>query len=85
MKKSLLLFLNFGGILAASQTDIKLVFEYVDGKLIPIVQKDPDPPQDSGMSTAAVSSVFLLLIIMLSFIGNSLLIGTIASSITLKR
>jgi len=35
--------------------------------------------------SAAISSVFLLLIVMLSFIGNVLLVGTIASSWTLKR
>ena len=64
--------------------EIKLSFKYVDGKFIPIVQKDPIE-EDQGMSSAAVSAVFLLLIIMLSFIGNALLIGTIGSSITLKR
>ena len=75
------------GVLGASQSskEIKLTFEYVNGKFIPVVQKDPITDETGTMSKAAVSSVFLLLIIMLGIIGNALIVGTVLSSITLKR
>ena len=83
-------FSNFAYVIMAStqssSQEIKLTFNYIDGKLIPVVHKDPiDNVYGTSMSSAAISSVFLLLIIMLSFLGNVILVGTIASSWTLKR
>ena len=79
-----LLWWLFDGVIAP-ETTITLTFEYRDGKFIPVVHNTDDTVQGQGMSSAAISSVFLLLIIMVCFIGNALLIGTIASSLTLKR
>ena len=83
IKQTILLFSGIHGIVAP-ETTITLTFEYRDGKFVPVVHNNEDITP-SGMSTAAISSVFLLLLIMVCFIGNSLLIGTIASSISLKR
>ena len=84
MIKQTLLFLSLSHGVVAPETTITLTFEYRDGKFVPVVHNNEDI-SPSGMSTAAISSVFLLLLIMVCFIGNSLLIGTIASSISLKR
>ena len=80
---------NAGATIATKQSSsqeiqLTFIFDPESGKFIPVVQKDDDA-YESAMSSAAISSVFLLLIIMLSFIGNVLLVGTIASSWTLKR
>ena len=82
---------NYGATFATKQSssqEIQLTFIYdpESGKFIPVVQKDPiADAYGSSMSSDAIASVFLLLIIMLSFIGNVLLVGTIGSSWTLKR
>ena len=84
MLKQTFIFLSAVHSVVAPETTITLTFEYRDGKFIPVVHNHEDN-QSQGMSTAAISSVFLLLLIMVCFIGNSLLIGTIASSFSLKR
>ena len=68
------------------QQGIHVIFVMEDGELIRVVNKHAIPHDgDAGLSSAAISSVFLLLIIMISFIANAVLVGTIASSVTLKR
>ena len=68
------------------QQGIHVIFVMEDGELIRVVNKHAIPhDSDAGLSSAAISSVFLLLIIMISFIANAVLVGTIASSVTLKR
>jgi hypothetical protein len=74
------------GVIAPESTkEIKLTFEFVDGKFIPVINKDSDPDPGGGLTGSAIAAVFLLLVVMIIFVGNALLIGTIASSLSLKR
>ena len=70
-----------------SSKEIKLTFKFVDGKFIPVIEKENNEDLDSAtyLSTRAIASVFLLLLIMIGFIGNALIVGTVGSSIVLKR
>ena len=56
-----------------------------DGKYKDLSLHVEDLNPNNGLSTRAISSVFLLILIMIGFIGNSIIVGTIGSSLVLKR
>ena len=73
----------------APESSKEVKFQFIllsNGSLVPVIQKDPiEEIAGSAISMRLVTSVFLLLLIMIGLIANSLIVGTISSSLVLKR
>ena len=72
----------------APESSKEIKFQFIllsNGSLVPVIQKDPIEELGGGVSTRLVTSVFLLSLIMIGLIANLLIVGTISSSLVLKR
>ncbi len=74
-------------IAPSAETDITVQLEFVNGKWIPVIQKAPDSGggEESGVPGHVIAAVFLMCLVLVVFIGNAILVGTIASSLQVKR
>jgi len=70
-------------VLSAETQHITLTFQYVNGTWVPVVP--PAPPPTYTLSTKVIAAIFLFLVFFVSITGNSLIISTVGSSLTLRR
>ena len=69
-----------------AEANIKITIEKVDGEWRTVITRKPDPdPGGGGVPGNVIAAVFLMVLVLIVFIGNAILVGTIASSLSLRR